>query len=148
MRPGARPAAAPGEAPAGRHRREPVGWVRLLLHGALSDVRGDREFGAQISTTYVDGEFAPPPRFPEGFKWDKRLLQQKLTQIKQTTELRIYKDRRYNEHWYAMFGRLETRLPRQLSTGNNTKSYTNGFGHLSGSPAQLVSPRNGYFRLR
>lgn len=122
--------------------------VWLTEDCGLKVVRGDREFGAQISTTYVDGEFAPPPRFPEGFKWDKRLLQQKLTQIKQTTELRIYKDRRYNEHWYAMFGRLETRLPRQLSTGNNTKSYTNGFGHLSGSPAQLVSPRNGYFRLR
>lgn len=110
--------------------------------------RGDREFSAQISTTYVDGDFAPPPRFPEGFKWSKRLLRQKLTQIKQTTELHTYQDRRYNQRWYALFGRLETRLPREIPTGTNTKAYTNGFGHLSGSPAQLVSPYDGSLRLK
>ena len=122
--------------------------VGLAEDCGLKIVRGDREFSAQISTPYIEGEFAPAPRLPDGFKWDKSLLQQKLTQVKQTTELHTYKDRRYNQHWYALFGRLETRLPRQLSTGTNTKAYTNGFGHLSGSPAQLVSPRNGYLRLK
>lgn len=122
--------------------------VWLTEDCGLKVVRGDREFGAQISTVYSESDFAPPPRLPDGFKWDKRLLHQKLTQIKQTTELHTYKDRKYNEHWYAMFGRLETRLPRRLSRGNNIKAYTNGFGHLSESPAQLVSPGNGSLRLK
>ena len=111
-------------------------------------VRGNREFDAQISTFYFVGDFAPAPPLPDGFKWDKRLLQQKLTQVKQTTELHTYKDRRYNDRWYAMFGRLETHLPRRIFTTNKTEAYTDGFGHQSGSPAQLVSPGNGSLRLK
>src|ERR1019366_6710591 len=37
----------------------------------LKVVRGDREFEAVISTTYIVSESAAPPTLPNGFRWDK-----------------------------------------------------------------------------
>lgn len=108
---------------------------------ALKVVRGTREFGAQISTTYVVSDFAPPPQLPHDFRWDKRLVRRKLEHVKLTTARGAY------DQWAAMFGRLETRLPRRLF-GRNSEAYANGFGHMSASPAQLVSPADGYLRIR
>lgn len=105
-------------------------------------MNGGHEFGSLISLAYVASEFASPPAKPPGFRWDVRLLQEKLERVKRTTKLRVFKDRNYSDEWVAVFGRLETRLPRPLARG-----YTNGFGHLSGAPAQLVAPKDGYLQL-
>jgi hypothetical protein len=102
-----------------------------------------REFEPSISTTYVVSDFAPPPQMPRHFKWDKRVLQEKLKEVKRTTRLRVSKQYHYTDTWMAMFGRLETRLPRRIEFGNDRYALTAGFGHLSGSPAQLVSPPHG-----
>lgn len=100
-------------------------------------VRDGREFPTAISTAYVTDEFAAPPQKPIGFRWDKRLLKQKLEQVRRTTQLQR-KHGKYSDHWLAMFGRLDTRLPRELKIEGNRVAYTNGFGHLSDAPAQLI----------
>jgi hypothetical protein len=109
----------------------------------LKVVNDGREFPASISTAYAASEFAAPPPKPSGFRWNKRILQQKLETVQRTTHLRVLKDINYSDQWLCVFGRLETRLPRQVSFG-----YTNGFGHLSAAPAQLISPKDGFLRLR
>ena len=48
-----------------------------------------REFEPSISTAYVVSDFKPPPQVPKHFKWDERLLKEKLKQVKQTTQLRV-----------------------------------------------------------
>jgi hypothetical protein len=100
-------------------------------------VNGGREFRPSISTSYAVSDFTAPPQKPSGFKWDERLLQQKLKQVKRTTRLH------HSDQWLAIFGRLETQLPRKVRDG-----YTTGFGHLSGSPAQLVSPDDGSHEIK
>ena len=101
---------------------------------------GEREFSASISATYVPSRNAAPPQLPKGFVVDQGTLQQKLAQLKRTTRLRTYKDHQYDDKWIAMFGRLEARLPPQAD-------YAAGYGHLNGSPAQLVWPMNGVLLL-
>jgi hypothetical protein len=110
-------------------------------------VRGEREFGATISIAYAAADFAPPPELPKGFQWDTRILQQKLSLVKRTTKLRTYSHGN-NDEWLAVFGRLETALPRKVNIGNGRYGYTSGFGHLSGSPAQLIFPTDGTLRLK
>jgi len=110
-------------------------------------VRAGREFRATISIAYSTGDFAPPPELPKGFQWDKNILQQKLSQVKRTTKLRTHKHEDSDE-WLAVFGRLETGLPRKVNIGNGRHGYTSGFGHLSGSPAQLIFPADGSVRLK
>jgi len=109
----------------------------------LKVVNGGREFQPSISISYAVSDFSPPPKKSSGFKWDERLLQQKLEQVKRTTSLRVYKEINYSDQWLAIFGRLETELPRKLNMGNGRYGYTTGFGHLSAAPAQLVSPDDG-----
>jgi len=69
---------------------EEGGW--LDEECGLKIVKGGREFPASISPAYVASEFSAPPQKPHGFKWDTRLLQQKLEQVKRTTRLRVLKD--------------------------------------------------------
>ena len=84
---------------------------------------------------------------PHGFKWDPRILRQKLEELARTTKLHESSGHG-TEKWFAGFGRLETHLPRKLSAGNGHGGYTNGFGHESASPAQLVFSRNAWFELK
>ena len=125
-----------------------VGRLASTFEGAWLDEdcglkveNGGREFHADISLAYVESWFAPPPSLPNGFKWDENLLKQKLGQVRRTTKLRGYKS-------YACFGRLETRLPRTLDMGQGRTITLNGYGHLGGSPAQLVGPREGFRALK
>ena len=113
----------------------------------LKVVNGGQEFKPGISISYWVSDFAAPPQKPSGFKWDERLLQEKLEQVKRTTWLRVDKKLNYSEEWFAIFGRLETQLPRKVSLGNGRYGYTTGFGHLSSAPAQLVAPTDGYHPL-
>jgi hypothetical protein len=101
-----------------------------------------REFQPSISTSYAASDFDAPPQKPSGFMWDEHLLQQKLKQVKQTTRLR------QSDQWRAIFGRLETQLPRKVTIGNGRYGYTTGFGHLSAAPAQLVSPTDGSHAIK
>ena len=79
---------------------------------------------------------------PTGFKWDKRLLQQKLDQVKKTTQLQ------YKSHWLALYGRLETQRPREAGLDDGRQLIQLGYGHLNGSPAQLIAAEHGYLKLR
>jgi hypothetical protein len=122
----------------GRYSRTTEG-VWLDQGCGLKVMNGGREFPAIVAATYADSEFSLPPSLPHGFKWDEPLLQQKLNQVKQTTQLRMDK----KDRWVARYGRLETRLPHRLRLSDGTYEYTPGFGHLAGSPAQLISPHDG-----
>jgi hypothetical protein len=110
-------------------------------------VRAEHEFRATISIAYSTGDFAPPPELPKGFRWDKNTLQQKLSLVERTTRLRTHKHEDSDE-WLAVFGRLETDLSRKVNIGNGHYGYASGFGHLSGSPAQLIFPADGTLRLK
>jgi hypothetical protein len=114
----------------------------------LKVVRGGLEFTyPQISTAYVVSEFASPPELPKGFTWDKRLLKQKVAQLKRTTRLHRHSPSKYNDKWVAMFGRLETSLPREVRLANGLSATTSGFGHQSASPAQLIPAADGAFTI-
>jgi hypothetical protein len=105
-----------------------------------------RSWTPSISTTYVASEFSPPPSLPRGFKWDRSALRSKLEQVQRTTRLRVGE---YNsDRWLAIFGRFEAALPRRIVLRDGRQFYTDGFGHMSGSPAQLVSPDKASLPLR
>jgi len=106
-----------------------------------------RSWRPNISTAYVASEFAPPPQKPGGFRWDKIAIQAKLEAVRKTTVLRVYEDKS-SDHWFAVFGRLEATLPRKIALGNGRTGLIPGFGHEGGSPAQLISPRDGFLSLK
>jgi len=106
-----------------------------------------RSWRPSISTTYIASEFAPPPEKPSGFKWERGAIQAKLESVQRTTSLQVYKDKS-SDHWLAVFGRLEATLPRKITFGAGRTGLVPGFGHLAGSPAQLISPRDGFLRLK
>ena len=108
-------------------------------------------WSTSISLSYVAEHTVPPPRFPKGFHWNKVLVSTKLAALSKTTSLRVYPKYHYSDKWMAVFGRLETKFPLDpaqypccLSGGGHLA----GFGHLNGSPAQLVWPPNGFHKLR
>jgi hypothetical protein len=43
---------------------------------------------------------------------------------------------------------LAARLPHQFPLGDGRTGLADGFGHLNGSPAQLISPRDGFLQLK
>jgi hypothetical protein len=101
-----------------------------------------------ISLAYVRNQTEPPPPLPDRFKWDTKLVAAKLKEIQRTTKLR---PRPENDRWFAIFGRLETRLPLQaVRCGSKGELCGYGFGHLNTSPAQLIWPedRRAYRLLR
>jgi hypothetical protein len=95
-----------------------------------------REFQTMISLAYVRDEFDPAPELPRGFRWNMSLIRQQLVDVQRTTKLRVVKEIHYSDEWLAVYGRFETQLPRKIKGG-----HTDGFGHLSAAPAQLISPK-------
>jgi hypothetical protein len=103
-----------------------------------------RSYPASISIAYVVSEFAPPPRKPAEFRWDKKSIRRALEEVKRTTRLE-----QRGSHWYAVYGRLETVSPRKgmLSGDRNFETY--GYGHQGSAPAQLVwGGKDAWRRLR
>jgi hypothetical protein len=100
-----------------------------------------------ISLSYVRGTVEPLPPLPDRFKWNTKLVTVKLQEIQRTTKLR---PRPENDRWFAIFGRLETRLPPQTFRDPKGILEGYGFGHLNSSPAQVISPqdRHAYRLLR
>ena len=101
-----------------------------------------RTYSATISTAYVVSDFAPRPRKPKTFKWDKPALQHALDRVKTTTHLEP------NEHWGAVYGRLETAPTHEIKLRDGRIATIVGYGHENGAPAQLVSPDDGFLRLK
>ena len=96
------------------------------------------EWSNSISLSDTVGSTQPPPSLPKAFRWNKNMLFKKLTQVKSTTVLRVYPEFHYSDKWLALYGRLETHVPLET---------LDGFGHLNGSPAQLISPQDGVYRF-
>jgi hypothetical protein len=101
-----------------------------------------RKYPTSISTSYVVSQFAPPPQRPQGFRWDKRRLQQRLADVQQTTRLEG------DAHWFAVYGRLETAATRTITLGNGQVATTSGYGHLGSAPAQMVARSDCWLRLK
>ena len=101
-----------------------------------------------ISTTYSRSEAQPPPGLPKGFKWNEELLTRKLMDVQKTTKLQVFKEYKYSDRWFAIFGRFETRLPLQVAVGGSGKLMGYGFGHLNTAPAQLISGDAGFHELK
>lgn len=136
----------------GRHSHTDEGaWLDAECGFTVKN--GGTEFPSpSISVSYAASDFDPPPGKPLGFRWDKPLLLRTLQQITNTTKLRVMREINYTDQWMAVFGRLETHLPRKRHIidgfGREGDVYTRGFGHLAGSPAQLISPDNGFVVLK
>jgi len=113
--------------------------LRLLI--------AERVYPVAISTSYSPSQslppIAPPPKKPKGFRWDKRRLQQVLEAVKKTTRLEYH-----TESYAAVYGRLESEVPRKLELGDGRTLIFNGYGHLGEAPAQLIWPdKGGYLKL-
>jgi hypothetical protein len=106
-----------------------------------------RFWDPNISTAYVVSWVAPPPLKPHGFRWDKRAIQAKVEVVKKSTSLRVYEDHS-SDRWLALFGRLEAGLPQRIILGDGRTELADGFGHLNGAPAQLISPRDFFLHLK
>lgn len=100
-----------------------------------------------ISLTYVRST-VNPPSVPGGFKWDVKLLQEKLHQVQKTTKLEVLKHDNYPDKWFAILGRFETRIPPQVAIGADGRPHGNGFGHMGAAPARLVSDQDGKRELK
>ncbi len=120
-------------------------WIGEDCPGEL--VIDGRKWSYGISTAYSLGEVDPPPRLPNGFRWDKKALGEKLTQVKEATKLEVLPQYHYSDRWMAIYGRLEAKITRVEIRGDTRITYT-GYGHLGNAPAQLVSPQGGWRRLR
>jgi hypothetical protein len=107
-------------------------WIGEDCLGEL--VIDGRKRGYAISTAYLRDGDDPPPPLPKGFRWDKKALREKLTEVKKTT------------HRWAVYGRLEVKTTRVEVRGDLRITFT-GYGH-QGAPAQLVWPEGGWHRLR
>jgi hypothetical protein len=101
-----------------------------------------RKYPTAISTSYSVSEFAPPPSKPDGFRWDKRVLQRALAEVKRTTRLG------YRAHWFAVYGRLETASTRSVTLGIGQLATTSGYGHLNAAPAQIIAGSDCWLKLR
>jgi hypothetical protein len=101
-----------------------------------------RAYPTTISTAYVASRFAPPPQLPKAFTWDKPALQHALDRVKTTTRLGA------KQFWAAVYGRLETAPIREIKLGDGRVATTVGYGHLGAAPAQLISPADGFLRLK
>ena len=122
------------------------GWLDAECGVKISN--GGRELQTSISITYAASEFSPPPTMPPGFRWDDRLLQQKLEPLKRTTALRVLEKFHYTDEWMAVFGRLETHIPREIPVTYGRHVEIFGFGHQASSPAQLVWPKDAFRTLK
>ena len=81
----------------------------------------------------LHGKTEQLPELPDRFEWDAKLIALKLKEVQQTTRLR-----QSREGWVAIFGRLETRVPPIVVRRGGGELMGYGFGHLAGSPAQLI----------
>src|SRR5438132_528561 len=52
-----------------------------------------------VSVSYVLSEVKPPPKMPNGFKWDANVLKAKLKQVQQSTTLQVLKQYNYADKW-------------------------------------------------
>lgn len=109
------------------------------------------EWGSNISLSYLVSETVPSPILPRNFHWDKKILARKLAEVEKTTTLRVYPQYHYTDRWIAVFGRLETHFPLDPgvypSASYSTGYHPAGYGHLNGSPAQLVWPQRGFYEF-
>lgn len=129
-------------------------WIVEDCPGEL--VIDGRKWSHAISTTYygdsttLSGELVkgddPPPPVPKGFRWNKKTLREKLTDVKKTTTLQVLPQYHYSDRWAAVYGRLEAKTTRVEIRGGLPMTYI-GYGHLNGAAAQLVWPKNGSRRL-
>lgn len=106
---------------------------------------GEYEWSTSSSLAYVMNQTPSAPTLPKGFRWDNATLGRKLAEIKKTTSLRDA------DRWLAVYGRVETHFPIDSSIYPNIRTgnggHPAGFGHLNGSPAQLVWPHDGILIL-
>jgi hypothetical protein len=101
-----------------------------------------RSYPTSISTAYAESDFPPAPKKPRDFRWDERALQGALREVRKTTALEP------STRWFAVYGRLELKIPwgqRQVAGGTISRD---GYGHLNSSSAQLVAEETAYVELK
>jgi hypothetical protein len=105
------------------------------------------EWGYDISLDYVQDKARPAPPLPADFAWDPNAILAMLPTYAKVKELRAEPNCGFRSEWAAVFGRFEThdKFPTWKSRDGTTNA--NGFGHLGGSPAQIIYPRKGKFCL-
>jgi hypothetical protein len=89
------------------------------------------------------------PNLPEGFRWNHEELIALIPLLKNTGKYDLLDDPNCERRpeWMAVFGRFETQkvFPRKTYASGETRNI--GFGHLGGSPGQLIFREDGKFCL-
>jgi hypothetical protein len=120
-------------------------WLTADCGGRLQ-IDGS-EWGYDISLTYVVSQTQPPPALPSGFRWNRKKLIAALPENTGAMQWRDDPDCQYRAGWAAVFGRLETQKVFDTFRDASGGMHHVGFGHLGGSPAQLIWPEGGTFCL-
>ncbi len=100
-------------------------------------------WGGNISLTVYLERTDPPPNLPKDFRWDDRTLLKKLKSLGDYSHYQSF-----FTNWAAVFGRFETRISPEYFRDANGHLRGLGFGHLSGSLAQLISGSDGFHELK
>jgi hypothetical protein len=122
-----------------------VGLVAPTMEGAWQVETCERKIliggiavDKSISLSHAVGSVAPAPSCPKDLRWDDTRLDEKLKEVQKNTILHPvtpsefrYTGNEYRQRWVAIYGRFET--------GAGMPGH---FGHLNGSPAQLISGKN------
>jgi hypothetical protein len=91
----------------------------------------------------------PAPNLPDGFRWNHEELIAPIPLLRYPNKFELLDDPDCDRQpaWMAVFGRFETRkvFPKITYASGETRNI--GFGHLGGSPAQLISQEGGRFCL-
>lgn len=115
--------------------------AKLLIDGEV--------WGYDIWLAYSGSGEPPAPNLPDGFRWNHERLIAPIPLLRNPNKYDLLDDpscERRSE-WIAVFGRFETRnvFPKITYASGETRNI--GFGHLGGSPAQLIFQEGGRFCL-
>jgi hypothetical protein len=109
-------------------------WLDLDCSEKLTT--GSYVWSTSIATSNFDLSTGPPPTKPDGFRWPKAVLNSKLRGLLATSTPRG------DDHWVAVYGRLDAHLPLRTMLGIDGRMRADGFGYAHSDPAQLVAGKN------
>jgi hypothetical protein len=121
------------------------GWLtddcggKLLINGST--------WTYNIWLTAAGSNTPTVPTLPSGFHWDRKTLIEALPKNADAASLGDDPDCERATGWIAVFGRFETQKTFSTVAYPSGEIRNIGYGHLGGSPAQLVSPEGGRFCL-
>jgi hypothetical protein len=122
-------------------------WLSDDCSGKL--LIGGETWGYDIWLAYSGTNEPPAPNLPEGLRWNHEELMALIPLMKNPNKYDLLDDPNCDRRpeWMAVFGRFETQKVFSRLTYASGETRNIGFGHLGGSPGQLIFRENGKFCL-